>query len=878
MYLKVIITTQDGATRDVLVDERSAQIVGRESDVQLRFPDSLLSGRHCRLSLKHQQLYFEDLNSRNGTRLNGELKSEGTVSGADVLSVGSLRITVSDTNHTLVKGLDGSTAWRNVPKNRLPQEELLLRLSRVHLIDKLAPETHETIVDSCPLLELTMGQTLCEQGDKSDALYILLSGSLRVLMSSLGAEPVTVGRVHAPNLVGEMQLLSATDRSASLVAECHCQILSIERTFALSLLSNTPNLIEQFASTVRDRTRHNQLVSILPRISSSIEPSLIADLEREGVWRTLKRGACLYAEGERTSSMFIVITGRLRLTKDMSSGPRKYAEVSAGECIGETAVLDDSKRTETATAIRCTELLEINTESFRRMAANHPAWLIGISRQLAGRVQRVNSHRKNDEQEIKAIAIIPSGSIDLTESFALRLAESLGKVGATHHLSPDVLAGKLGGASQARLPRDDPQFIRLSSLLDGIEDAAQFVVYQCESAESEWTRRCIERAELVILIGASYADPAPSQVEELLEQMDEHDGVTAQRYLVLYHPEETHLPSGTNQWLDKRNVDLHLHCRHGYKPHFDRVARFISGRALGLVLGGGGARGLAHIGVVKALQEQNIPIDMIGGTSAGAMIGAALAEGIDMDTMIEKARRVFLDIRPFSAYTLPFLSLIDRKRMDRGAKFVFGDIQIEDLWIPFFCLSCNLTRGASRAHRRGSLWRAIRATTSLPGIAVPMIEDGELYVDGGVIENVPVQTMCGFKGGPNIVVDVSPTDELGVDCTYEDLPSGWGILWQKLNPFHKKRPLFSITQVLSRVASISSVSQRDMIRDLSDVIIEPPVGEYGLLEFSAIDALVEIAYQDTLRQLHTSDTLKSIIPIKDPSDMPTMVSESTRNG
>jgi predicted acylesterase/phospholipase RssA len=152
-------------------------------------------------------------------------------------------------------------------------------------------------------------------------------------------------------------------------------------------------------------------------------------------------------------------------------------------------------------------------------------------------------------------------------------------------------------------------------------------------------------------------------------------------------------------------------------------------------------------------------------------------------------------------------------------------------------------------HRRGSLWKAVRATSSLPGIAVPVVLDGEVLVDGGVVDNLPGLMMRRFMGGKIVVVDVSPDEGMSVDIDYKDVPSGWRVLWNHLNPFGKPIQFPKIANVLLRTVMVSSLSARERTLEDADLVLRPPVEQYGILEFEAVEEIAATAYDYTMERL-----------------------------
>ena len=186
---------------------------------------------------------------------------------------------------------------------------------------------------------------------------------------------------------------------------------------------------------------------------------------------------------------------------------------------------------------------------------------------------------------------------------------------------------------------------------------------------------------------------------------------------------------------------------------FERVVRLLTGRAVGLVLSGGGARGFAHLGVVRALREHGVPIDLVGGTSMGGILAAGVAKDWDDAELVERFRRCFVDTNPLSDFTLPVVSLVSGRKVGMLLRRELGDLDIEDLPLPFFCVSSNLTTGRIAVHQRGPLWRWLRASVAIPGVLPPVFQGGEVFVDGGSMNNLPVDVMRASGRGAVIGVD-----------------------------------------------------------------------------------------------------------------------------
>jgi predicted acylesterase/phospholipase RssA len=200
--------------------------------------------------------------------------------------------------------------------------------------------------------------------------------------------------------------------------------------------------------------------------------------------------------------------------------------------------------------------------------------------------------------------------------------------------------------------------------------------------------------------------------------------------------------------------------------------------------------------------------------------------------------REFVQRKPFSRYTLPVYSLVGRDGVDQACRSIYGDVDIADLWIPFFCTSCDLHTGNKVMHLRGPMWKAARASTSLPGIVPPVVDGARLLVDGGVLDNVPEEEMARFCEGRVLAVEVSPGKPVHPGFDYEDMPSPWQVLWSRLNPLAHPHQIPRLREILMRTATMANVGQAGRLEDIAELVLRPPVSHYGMLDFPAIDAII----------------------------------------
>jgi predicted acylesterase/phospholipase RssA len=392
----------------------------------------------------------------------------------------------------------------------------------------------------------------------------------------------------------------------------------------------------------------------------------------------------------------------------------------------------------------------------------------------------------------------------------------------------------------AQAPRHHAMATRFAAWLSELEEKYRFILLETDATASNWTQRCVQHSDQVIILGLGEAQPSLGELEPLIDAQRQVGSVP--KRLVLFHPGDRERPSGTSRWLDRLPADMHHHIRRHNRADYQRLARFLTGSAIGVALGGGGARGFAHMGAFKALSEAGIPIDIVVGTSMGAVIGAEYALGMPPEEMLSANRSMFRNVGLLMDVTLPLLSFTSGKAYSQTLMETFGDVTIEDLWTPFFCVSSNISRAVMAVHRRGALRQKVRASSGVQGLFPPMVMDGDLHVDGALFSNLPADVMKTVCRGYVIAVDVTPPVDLAENTDYGDTISGWAVLWKRLRggaEFHST-DLGTIMQRSGEAASMAN--QRRVIATVVDYYLRMPVEEVHLMNFGAIDRLFQIGY------------------------------------
>jgi predicted acylesterase/phospholipase RssA len=250
------------------------------------------------------------------------------------------------------------------------------------------------------------------------------------------------------------------------------------------------------------------------------------------------------------------------------------------------------------------------------------------------------------------------------------------------------------------------------------------------------------------------------------------------------------------------------------------------------------------------MRELGLPIDRIGGTSVGAVVAALVGMELDAEEMIQVIREKWAAAHPEREYTLPLISLLGGGKGRRILDEVFGDVAVEDLWIPYFCCSTNLSRSELVVHREGRLSRHILASIAIPGVSPPVVGDhGDLLVDGGVLDNIPAAVMAELGEGPMIAVDVSLREELSLEAWGGVLPSVRQVIGNRLSPFAPRLAYPSIFHILVRSTTLGSVRQARRTKEQVDLYLEPPVAGYNLFAWDDIEQIAAAGYRYALERI-----------------------------
>lgn len=556
---------------------------------------------------------------------------------------------------------------------------------------------------------------------------------------------------------------------------------------------------------------------ILADLDPADREAIVAACER----RWVRRGDVLVTEGEIADTLFIVVSGRFAVRVAHRTDP--LSEIGAGQPIGEIAYLTGGRRSATVQAIRDSIVLALERPAFDALALRRPHLWRALAQILANRLRQLVTATSAHLPPVgpRVLAVVPAGDAPLAAAFVARLERALARRYRTRRIDSGNVAGVLAvsGAS------DD-----LTEALNACEAEHDVLLLVADETLTTFSEKIIRHADVLLSVGPDGADPRLSPHEAFAEAYIAPHA----RRLVLLH-DSRRQPRGTGRWLDGRRLAMHHHVCLADDADLERLIRFIEGRARGLVACGGGALCNAHVGVYEAFRAAGCSFDVMGGTSAGSAMTAAFALGWTPADIDDAVHEIFVTNAAMRRWSLPRYSLLDHTHFDRQLSRYYGGVDIEDMWLPFFAVSSDLTTGQIHRHMRGDVWRAIRASSSIPALLPPVYsDDGHMLVDGAILSNVPVTTMQDMKRGPNAVIAFNIAQaKTHAPVDYESLPSGVRLARDLVLPWRRRRMPAApgVAEVLTKSLMITRESfQRHL--GPTDVLLCPPLPpELGLLDW-----------------------------------------------
>lgn len=539
-------------------------------------------------------------------------------------------------------------------------------------------------------------------------------------------------------------------------------------------------------------------------------------------WFALTGGEILFAEGAPADTLYLLRSGRLgvfRRDAHQDRPPEFVGVIRPGEPAGEMAMMAGTEHTADVVALRDCEILALPRDAFFEAARKEPDLMVELSRLM---IQRARD-RRSGGGEPSVFGFVSARQRPI-RAFVERIAAAIQADGFTCQVI------------------DHSALTSAADWFSRVEDTHDYVLYVAELDEPAWAALCARQVDRVFVIGNGLLAPPNRPMP--------HAGVLdAQRRtdLILMRDPRMKRPANTAAWIDAIQPGRWFQAVEGATDDAERMARVLTGSAVGVVFSGGGARAYAHIGALRALHEANVPIDFVGGSSMGAVIAAGPALGWTQEELEARIHRAFVVKNPLSDITFPMLAMTRAAKVDQLLIDAYGDMDLADTVRPFFAVSTNLTSGKIEVHRRGMMRKAMRASIAIPGLLPPIVIDGQVLVDGAVLNNLPTAVMRQINSGPVIGVDMSQARGVDPQVILHP-PSVWRFLatgaWRRGPP---------IVSILMRSATLTTDAELEVSRGATDILVQPRPEGTEIRDWKSYEPTVMVGYQATLEALSKVD-------------------------
>ncbi|MBV8802300.1 MAG: patatin-like phospholipase family protein [Gammaproteobacteria bacterium] len=593
----------------------------------------------------------------------------------------------------------------------------------------------------------------------------------------------------------------------------------------------------------------NELINFLKtcKLFSSLNDSAIKKIVSQVSLLTLRPNEILFCQGAPSDNLFLLHKGEMvAILTTMENTTKILGHIEPGETIGELSALSGEPHTLTVKATKESVLLKLSRQDFVEICHLYPAIMYATVHPIISRTESIFHAMFLDKSPHTALLPMHSSPAHLPH-FAKQF-HALAENDDTIILISDF--------EKECENQNVDFFLQKIHEIERHKKKHQQIVYLLKAHDTPLAELSLKKADQLYLIADSQATP---EIDPALLDKIEHRTARFKSYpqLILLHPEKSQIPQRTVMWLAQTKFELHHHVRIDSKSDYKRLIRFILGKAVGVVLGGGGTRGWAHLGAIKALQEAHIPIDIIGGTSVGAIVGACYA----LNESFTDAYTKFQSLIDYSRHSIswrsltwPLISLFDAKNFTIAQLNIFQQRLMEDMWLPFFCISSNLANYTEYVHRQGLIWEKTRASSSIPGLIPPMVIDGELHLDGGLLNNLPVDVMRQFVGkkGKIIAVELN-SSTIGDRKSYQFPPTFTfkeAFLTRiKRNRYNYRFPRFVDTFMRGLLIGSSAKTQQNSL--IADIFVNVNLNQFRLLHINSkqADKIFELGYLEMKYQI-----------------------------
>lgn len=516
---------------------------------------------------------------------------------------------------------------------------------------------------------------------------------------------------------------------------------------------------------------------------SELTDSEIVELLGECEIIELDDDEILFKQNDHADAMYILISGYLLISVEHENHNIEHiSSVHPGEVIGELGLFTNKPRSASAKALVKSKLIKLSSVEFFKFINNHPRFVERIIPIIADRAHyalRLATRIKKRPFH-KHIMLIPFD--EMSRDFVNKLKRESKSNLKIHYCEQEEIDKYI----------HNKDALGLLNYIDRLEKHADVIVYSISpdyiNAEDKTIQVLFKRTNTLVFAhkGGAHSNAIKDTYQKFIPML--HPLIKTE--LILLWRQNEYI-NNTKNWLKQCPFNLHHHIHLNDRQDYQRYIRYVSGKAIGLVLSGGGSRVWHHLGVLQAIMEKKIPIDAVGGTSSGAVIGAYYLLVNDFDEMFEITRKFSKSIQRslrLRNLTYPLISLFNAIPTTTIAKRTFHNELIEDLPLPYFAIATNMNTCSEYIMTKGLIWKAARATSALPGIYPPLEENGQILFDGGLLNNLPTDHMRDLLGDEATIIasDISIDEKDLIHYSIPPVVSLWEGIKTKFHLTRKK--------------------------------------------------------------------------------------------
>jgi NTE family protein len=741
-------------------------------------------------------------------------------------------------------------------------------LERIPLFSYLSPPELNTVRGMFTEVTVEKDDVVCRAGEEGDAFYVVRSGALEVWGGEKGRE--LLDTIGPSGFFGEESLILGEPRGATIKASEQTRLLVLKKEAFERFFLHNPKAVGYL-----EEVRHRRRSAALERISlfNLISPDELAAVQKDFVEQTFRKGEAVCRAGEESNTFYIVLSGEL----DVWSGaepPTRLARLRTGDFFGELAVILGEKRSATVVASQRTQVLGLHKEAFTRLFLRNPRSLEYFSRIMCQRLSSAVTGERVGEGPVQVAVTSAKGLCGtslVAKTLAALLAELTGapvllvslqqappedRLEGLHvHLS--TIDRTIDSVRRAFAERSDRPIGltvgfepngtaeqyggQLSDLVNRVRTDFSYQVFDLPSNPPAVSASAPWFADVMVEIVENGKPEFPAKAVER---------GTVARYPVinLRNPQSRPIPiSACSPFVIPNEPGLGpetalAHPRSPGAIPLWRLARKITGRSVGLALGGGAAFGISHLGVLQVLERNSIPIDMVVGCSIGSLVAVSYASGFSLAEMMDRAHEMgktrYVASGLDFTFTKPGGILGGERLKSRFTPLLGAHKTFDDLLIPCRTVATDIRSGELVSIGRGRLEDAYRASSSVPMVLSPEALDGRVLVDGGVADPVPAETVRHMGADLCIAVPVVPPLKKGVETAISKFSDRLNLL----NPF----AYLSNARDMPNAFDITMNSLQTLQHELglykvisADVSILPELSDFTWTDFDRSHELIE---------------------------------------